>query len=147
MEDIRYYKNRRYCSRVCADEALHQRARDFYEAHKDEIRAKKKLFMKKLRDANPGKYREISRKAKAKERESLFEMYGHACAVCGISDKRALTLDHVQKNGNKERKEHGERGVYRKALSEYRPDLYRTLCMNCQFIKKFRNNELKRGGQ
>ena len=138
MEDIRHYKNRRYCSRVCADESLKKRARDFYEAHKDEIRDKKKRVMKELRGKDPERYRKIGRKAKAKERESLFEMYGHVCAVCGFSDKRALTLDHKKNNGSHERKEMGERGVYRRALAEYRPDEYQTLCMNCQFIKRIR---------
>lgn len=138
LEDIRIYKNRRYCSRPCADESRKSRARVHYEEHKEEMRDKKKKKMKQLRDNNPEKYNAQSRAAKAKERAALFEMYGHACSGCGFTDKRALTLDHKLNNGSQERKKFGERGVYRRALEMCRPDEYQTLCMNCQFIKRVR---------
>lgn len=65
---------------------------------------------------------------------ALLEMYGKTCARCGFSDPRALTLDHIHGNGAEERAALGDRGVYRRALSQHRPDEYQTLCMNCQFI-------------
>jgi len=98
------------------------------------ILEKKKMVMKRLRDRNPEKYKEIARKSRLKKRKALFNLYGDRCAICGFLDKRALTLDHIQKNGKDERQKYGEQGVYKKALQKYRPDLYRILCMNCQFI-------------
>ena len=120
------------------DEKAKSRARykKWYENNKDRARKLKRRNMRKYRKENPEKYRKYSRDRIAAQRESLFEMYGHVCSVCGFSDKRALTLDHILRNGNQERKEVGERGVYRKALKEFRPDIYRTLCMNCQFIQR-----------
>jgi len=112
--------------------------RKYYESHREVIRKQKAENMRRYRVENPEKHRKMSRDAKAKLKEQLFEMYGHTCAVCGFSDKRALTLDHINQNGNEERKALGERGVYRRALAEYRPDEYRTLCMNCQFIERSR---------
>jgi hypothetical protein len=110
--------------------------RNWYNAHKEEYRPRKAELMRKYRAADPEKYRKQSREAKAKLRTDLLEMYGDKCAICGFADVRALTLDHIHKNGNVERKAIGERGVYLKALREYRPDEYRTLCMNCQFIER-----------
>ena len=92
--------------------------------------------MRRYRAANPEKYREMARAAVAKVRARLLKLYGETCSLCGFGDRRALTLDHINRNGNAERREIGERGVYRKALREHRPDLYRTLCMNCQFISR-----------
>lgn len=112
------------------------RYKKWYEANKDRVREMKRASMAKRRELNPDIHRAQYRKAKAKERESLYAMYGHLCASCGFSDKRALSLDHKRNNGNLERSEIGERGVYRKALACYAPDEYQILCMNCQFIKQ-----------
>ena len=108
----------------------------WYEANKERARAQKRVVMMRLRMESPEKYRAQSVAAKARERGRLFEMYGHSCVRCGFSDKRALTLDHIKNNGNTERAELGERGVYRKAKAAYQPDDYQILCMNCQFIKR-----------
>lgn len=108
----------------------------WYERNKERAREQKRIEMRKLRALDPQKYAEQSRRSKAKQRERLFEMYGHACSVCGFDDKRALTLDHKQNNGNEERKQIGDRGVYKKAKENYLPNEYRILCMNCQFITR-----------
>lgn len=108
----------------------------WYEANKETARQKKRETMKRLRAANPEKYNAQSAAAKARERERLYEMYGHVCARCNFNDKRALTLDHIKNNGNTERAELGERGVYRKAKAYHQPEEYQILCMNCQFIKR-----------
>lgn len=107
----------------------------WYDSNVDHARKCKRETMQRLRAENPEKYNSQSKKAKLKEREILFEMYGHECSRCGFDDKRALTLDHINNDGNAERLMLGERGVYRKAKAELRIDLYQILCMNCQFIK------------
>lgn len=116
----------------------------WYEANKEAARASKRENMRKYRAANPIKHNALSIEARRRERALLHEMYGHVCARCGFDDKRALTLDHIKNNGNVERAELGERGVYRKAKAKYQPDQYQILCMNCQFIKRI---EAKRVNQ
>jgi hypothetical protein len=108
----------------------------WYQKNKDHARKYKRDMMRKLRKANPEHYRQQSRDHKRKTRDRLLKMYGEECSLCGFDDKRALTLDHVKKNGAAERLQLGERGVYRRALEQYRPEEYRTLCMNCQFIAR-----------
>lgn len=114
--------------------------RSWYYRNIEHARAYKRAMMKKSRAKNPEHHAAISRKAKRKQRERLFEMYGHVCAVCGFMDKRALTLDHRKANGNQERKKLGERGVYRRALETKRTRDYRILCMNCQFIERHKHD-------
>lgn len=118
--------------------------RNWYNNNKEIYRPRKAELMRKYRREHPEKHKAIQHKAHTKERETLFDMYGHVCVSCGFSDKRALTLDHKLNNGSSERTELGMRGVYRRAKAEYRPDEYQTLCMNCQFIKRV---EAKRQNQ
>lgn len=116
-----------------------QSARDtrrWYWANHDKAKARKREAMRQSRASDPDKHRAISKAMRLRRRARLLELYGSSCVLCGFEDRRALTLDHVQRNGQVERAAFGEQGVYNKALSEFRPDLYRTLCMNCQFITR-----------
>jgi hypothetical protein len=72
IEDFCIYKNRRYCSRLCADEARKKRARDHYTEHRSIILEKKKMVMKRLRDRNPEKYKEIARKSRLKKTQGFI---------------------------------------------------------------------------
>lgn len=118
----------------------------WYARNLEKAREQKRVVMQRLRNENPEKYAAQSRKAKAVERERLHEIYGHVCAICGFSDKRALTLDHRLNNGSEERKLLGERGVYRKAKAVYAPEEYQILCMNCQFIKRVEDQRQNQHG-
>ena len=124
-----------------ADEKSRANYAAWYERNKDAAREKKRIVMKRLRQESPEKYNLQSRKAKVKEKLKLFLMYGDKCQMCGFSDMRALSLDHINNNGNEERKNLGERGVYRRAKSQHMPNEYQILCMNCQFIKRSMHEE------
>ena len=117
-------------------EKIKQAHREWYQKNKERIRLTKAANMRKYRRQNPEKYRRKWRDAKKKIRESLFAMYGNICSICGFIDKRALTLDHVKNNGNEERREMSDYMIYKRALEIYRPNEYRILCMNCQFIER-----------
>jgi hypothetical protein len=119
-----------------ADDKSRARYKKWYEENKDKAREMKRINMQKLRDKNPDKYNAQSRKAKIKDKLKLFLMYGNTCAICGFSDMRALSLDHVKNNGNEERRLHGIRGTYKLAKEKLDLEQYRILCMNCQFIER-----------
>jgi hypothetical protein len=110
--------------------------RDYYEKNRDKILAKKREWMREYRKRCPERSREVSRTAKQKLRDTIHMMYGDKCVICGFTDKRALTLDHINGDGNIERRKLSERGVYRDATMNYQPGKYRILCMNCQFITR-----------
>lgn len=64
-----------------------------------------------------------------------------ACARCQFSDIRALSIDHINGDGAKHRKEIGGGRIYRWLLKQDFPEGFQVLCMNCQFIKAHENHE------
>lgn len=109
--------------------------RAYYWRNVEKVRERKAEQMRQRRATYADKFRAQGLTYRQATRRRLFEMYGAVCFLCGFDDPRALTLDHIDGTGNAERRELGERGVYRKALTEHAPHVYRTLCMNCQFIE------------
>jgi len=124
-------------------------------------REKRNQCAKEWRMAHPQRYREIQRKSYYKHREKTLKRrvnwyqslkeevltyYGGgrlACVKCGFNNKYALTLDHINGNGARERLMLGKRGdtIYRYVKRNNWPAGYQTLCMNCQFIKRYEEKE------
>lgn len=79
----------------------------------------------------------------AEIKRQVIEHYtnGSMACQCGFSDIRALSIDHISGGGNKERQ--AGRTGYAYYL-KHRPTNVQVLCMNCQFIKRHENGELKR---
>jgi len=62
------------------------------------------------------------------------------CAKCGFSDLRALSIDHISGDGaNHKRSRKGD--LYGWLRKHKYPSGFQVLCMNCQFIKAYENNE------
>jgi len=96
------------------------KSRIYYHAHKH-IKRKQTIHTKQNRQ----KY---NREAKL----TFLDMYGHQCACCNEKHEEFLTLEHI--GGMKgEKREGSATQAYRKAVIKYRPDLYKVLCMNCNF--------------
>ena len=94
----------------------------------------------------PQWYKLQARAANNKIKVAVLYHYGKgdcACVKCGFRDIRALSIDHIEGNGNKHRKEDKLSGtsLYRWLMKNNFPEGYQTLCMNCQWIKKAENNE------
>lgn len=67
-----------------------------------------------------------------------------ACVKCAFNDIRALSIDHIEGDGAEHRRlNHCKRGApfYRWLRRNGYPEGYQTLCMNCQWIKRFENGE------
>ena len=62
-------------------------------------------------------------------RETFFELYGWVCSCCAESIVSFLTMDH--KDGNNRQGVWGGNGELRRAIKTFRPDLWQTLCFNC----------------
>jgi hypothetical protein len=76
-------------------------------------------------------------------REAVFDFYGQTCSRCGFSDRRALSIDHINGGGNEHRKKIKAAGTafYVWLVRNKFPQGFQTLCMNCQFIKRHENHE------
>jgi len=75
------------------------------------------------------------------DKKNCFEAYGGCvCKLCNFKDIRALTLDHVNNDGAKERKTKRLTGnhIYSYLRREGYPDKhrYQVLCFNCNTIKE-----------
>lgn len=114
------------------------------------------IYSKILRDRNPGKYKAINKKSSDKrQREkpeevraakrkdiwnvkvSVFSVYSGGipkCECCGETTIEFLTIDHINGDGSKQRKELGMNGgnrFYRWLRANNYPRGYRVLCFNC----------------
>jgi len=109
-----------------------------YQKHKE----KRKQFIYAYMGKNKVAMARKARLMKAKRKERVLTYYGNgvcACTRCGFVDIRALTIDHINNNGNVQRKKtgcHGGEKMYRWLENNNFPKGYQTLCMNCQWIKR-----------
>lgn len=110
----------------------------------------KKKFEKensaRRRSESPEKTKLSVKRSKDKLKESVFKYYccgDIKCKRCGFYDIRALTIDHINGEGFKHKKELGSAGntMYRWIKKHNYPPGFQVLCMNCQFIKRCENNE------
>lgn len=80
-------------------------------------------------------------------KEHVFSHYCEGeilCKKCGFKDIRALSLDHIDGNGTKHRKELNITAgtqFYRWVRDNDFPEMFQVLCMNCQWIKRHENQE------
>ena len=78
----------------------------------------------------------------------VLKKFGGKCVRCGISDFRVLQIDHIFGRGGVDRKKWTCIAFYRwilntpKAIEEL--EKYQLLCANCNWIKKYENQEVRK---
>lgn len=78
-------------------------------------------------------------------KDKVFEHYGgYACCCCGEKTRCFLTLDHINNDGAKHRRELGKsssagKGLYMWIIRNNYPPLFQVLCANCNLGKKMNN--------
>ena len=108
-----------------------------------------KLYKKKYLE-NPHIYSKRSRLWGQKVKEEVLSHYNKGklqCFACDENRLECLSIDHIEGGGTKQRKELGITGSYQFYVWLRRqnyPEGYQVLCMNCQFVKRFRNYEERR---
>jgi hypothetical protein len=98
-----------------------------------ETRAIRLARLRTYGQANRARITELSRIRARKLRELVVAKYGGACACCGESEQRFLTIDHVNNDGHAERlalANNSVRLTY-KLHKMPRSDRYQLLCFNC----------------
>lgn len=114
------------------------------DRHKPET---KKRLQAEYRERNREKLRQYQRDMKKALREEVLDKYGRVCVYCNYSDTRALQIDHINNDGNVERKELGGKNFsgwrfYSHLKKLGWPEGYQTLCANCNVIKHIENKAL-----
>jgi len=85
-----------------------------------------------------------SRTNYAKIRAKVYGALGGKCVRCGFSDPRALQVDHIFGDGEKDRQKMSWPAFYRHVL-EALGSKYQLLCANCNQIKKHEKREFPKG--
>lgn len=87
------------------------------------------------------KYNEKLKEKFALEKTLVLEKLGGKCNHCGYREHtEILQIDHINGGGGKELREIGHQGVVKKIINGDIEE-YQLLCPNCNWLKKFRNNE------
>jgi len=74
------------------------------------------------------------------QNEAIMAYGGYKCVCCGEREPLFLTIDHVNNDGHKHRKEiQSGDGLYKWLKQHNYPDGFQVLCMNCNHGKR-RNN-------
>lgn len=98
-----------------------------------------KELMQEWQQSNRDLTHKYRKTCEQKLKEKFFEMYGRACACCSESNPLFMTLDHVLGDGHRSRSK-GKRlspyYYYREAVKSYKPEIFQTLCFNCNFAKR-----------
>ena len=119
-----------------------------YEKQRDSTTKGKRLSQRKYREENRDKIRASQRNAKKRKKEEIHTLLGNKCVKCGFDDNRALQIDHINGGGYTERKEYSKNPskYYKNILDSIlnKENKYQLLCANCNWIKRFENNEIKR---
>lgn len=147
---------RRLQCKPCYSKLQGPKAKKRYEEKKEEIMAQRRASMAERKAAgyvplprirkNMEEYsarKKVTTLARTSGlRTQTFNIYGGCfCACCGESRPLFLSLDHIEGNGNKHRKETGTAGgqkFYRHLRGLGYPPGYQVLCMNCN-TGRYRN--------
>ena len=107
--------------------------RDRYAKRSPEYRARRQAYYQENKD----KAYEYQRKRSGILRDAAIEAYGgYKCACCGETEPLFLTIDHVNNDGNKHRKEvKGTTGLLTWLKKNNYPKGFQVLCMNCNWGK------------
>ena len=83
-----------------------------------------------------------SKKRYQKIRDEIFTLLGRKCVRCGFSDLRALQFDHKNGGGSKDRSSMSLIIRHKNILKNL--SKFQTLCANCNWIKRYKNNEVRK---
>ena len=84
-----------------------------------------------------------NQKRRDEVRDQVYRAYGgYRCACCGETEPTFLSIDHINNDGSKHKREHrlhtGEQ-MYRWLVRNGYPAGFQILCMNCQWGKRNNN--------
>ena len=98
----------------------------------------KKEYDKQYYLKNKQKLLEMGRERTKKIKKKVFDAYGNKCVCCGETTFEFLSIDHINKDGYKHRKELEGNSIYRWLIKNNFPkDRFQILCFNCNLARGF----------
>lgn len=120
-----------YNSRPDVKARTKELSRKRYLANRDKFLRQSKDRYLKNREKNILYYR----KWRAELEDKVFNAYGNRCSCCGETERKFLTIQHMNGDGKEHRKQvGGSNQVYYDLIQRGFPkDGYTLYCMNCNF--------------
>lgn len=114
-----------------------------YDKNRNRKDARSRTSQAKYRLNNRDKIKESGRKYHLRKKEQLLKLLGGKCLRCGFNDIRALQIDHVHGGGIRERRLYNAKDYHKVVLNSLliHEGKYQLLCANCNWIKRFENQE------
>lgn len=143
------YWNRKFCNN-CVVKVRNERALKYYYKHHEIAKERSRKYHHKIvleKNIKPDIYKkwreqrnQYTKKYSEKIRFEVLQRYGGnppKCACCGEIQIEFLTIDHINNDGAKHRKEIGGRLYQWLYKKEYMPDRFQVLCINCNYAKQW----------
>lgn len=134
----------------CCKECDNARRRKHQHANREHGREVTNEYRKNNKDKSRNMVGNAGRRYRNKVRETLLQTIGVgneegniACVRCGFDDARALQIDHINGGGYRHLITSGSHPKYYKSML-VEPEKYQILCANCNWIKRYEDQEVKR---
>jgi len=135
LTDENWYPSyKRKCDYVCK-KCKYEHAKEWNQNNKDRMNQLKKVWRQNNRD----KVNQSQRESHRQLNDEVIDAYGGKCACCGETRKEFLSIDHIDGNGNKQKKEIGVRTsqeFYCWLKQNNYPEGFQVLCFNCNCGKR-----------
>lgn len=145
----------RQCIRECAIERYHKQRKllddgglvDLKEKVNDRQNKNRLIKLKSMTKEELEEFRTVNNKKNLEKRNEVRDIVynaygGYKCACCGESTKAFLSLDHINNDGAKHKREAklktGEQ-MHRWIIRNNFPKMFQVLCMNCNWGKRMNN--------
>lgn len=112
----------------------------YAQANSSSIQVKNKRRYQKLSAEDKQQRNQQHRSNFVKTREEVFAAYGGHCICCGENQSAFLTIDHINGDGGKHRKEVKENIYYWLKRNNFPKDSIQLLCFNCNCAREFRSD-------
>ncbi len=129
------------------DRAVTDYHKRYYQEHKEEIRVKGRERYKDptFRERRKKRARDYGQELKVEILSYYSNNDEPKCLICGEIRVPCLSIDHIYGGGTAERKKNwvigGGSRFYLWLKKQGYPSGYQTLCMNCQWYKRWVNKE------
>jgi len=108
----------------------------YRKKHPEKYRAKSRNYQRRKWAERPEFARKYQRDYRKKVRQELVIIYGGKCICCGETKIEFLALDHINNDGNIQRKTIGSGIQMYLYIKRTKPKDIQVLCHNCNIAKK-----------
>jgi len=142
LTDENWYASRKETNRRICKKCNGKQSKIWYQNNRDKCNQS----TKKWRQNNKDKYKQSNKKWRQNNRDKVNQLkreeyhrlvnevigaYGGKCACCGETRKEYLTIDHIDGNGRKHKREMGFQDIYHWLRQNNYPEGFQVLCFNC----------------